>query len=70
MPTTPNLGIKVELSGHVPMQNTVERIANALDDGIGIATAIVSEGTAITIPAGSTMAEALKILADAINPGV
>lgn len=34
-----------------------------------ITTAIVSAGSSITIPAGSTVAEALKILADKIDPG-
>lgn len=69
MPVTPNLGLEVNVSGHVPMQETVKRIADALDGGIGIPDPIVSAGEAVTIPAGSTLAEALQILADAIDPG-
>lgn len=68
MPVTPNLEIEIDVSGHVPMQRTVQRIADALDGGIGIPDAIVSAGEALTIPAGSTLAEALQILADAIDP--
>lgn len=68
MPVTPNLGLEVNVSGHVPLQQTVQRLADALDSNVGIGEDVVSAGEAITIPAGSTVAEALKILADAIDP--
>lgn len=68
MPVTPNLSLEVNVSGHVPMQETVKRIADALDENVGIGEDVVSAGEAITIPAGSTVAEALQILADAIDP--
>ena len=70
MTKTSNLEIDLDVSGHVRLQETVKKGFEKVDEHLGIGVAIVSEGDAITIPVGSTLSEALQILADAIDPGV
>lgn len=68
MPKTPNLEIDLSLSGHVQMQETVRKGFEKVDGHVGIAADIVSAGGNITIPAGSTLSQALQIIVDAADP--
>jgi len=50
------------------LRKLYERVASLEAGGAVTAETVTSAGGAVTIPEGSTLAEALKILADAVDP--
>ena len=52
--------------GNIPY--FIAKLAKAADTGEIITTALTGAGETVTIPAGSTLVEALQILLDAVDP--
>lgn len=68
MATTPNLGLNLNVSGHVPMQNAVKEGFEKIDAAMVTQEEIVSAGGNITIPAGSTLGAALVLILAYVDP--